>query len=143
MLKMSLLHKAIIITILSAFLISGCTSTGNDSDLASAPEDEEIYPKNSSGELPEWLLLSHRNKGFLASDNNIEEVKTDNGEQDLNSNDDHAAVSSEDEETLDETDEVVSQPAPERVSRPKSSGSPYEPGSIKDLIWHQRQTDGR
>jgi len=136
---MNNLEKLLIIAIILFLLnlpLAGCNLSNNN--LEEVVEPIERLPFNKTEGLPEWLLYSHRSSGFLAPE--VDETQA-------NAVEDEAVAEQEEESSNDiensnnAVDEPVSPPAQNTVSRPRPSGSPYEPGSLKDLIWHQRQAD--
>ncbi len=88
----------------------------------------EKVPETASenSELPKWLQLSHRQEGILGYD--YEPLDFD-----------AIDFASEYNEKVTEQDP----PAGSAGSgpRPNPTGSPYEPGTLDDMIWQQKQKD--
>ncbi len=84
----------------------------------------ETEPVSENAALPEWLKLSHRQLDILNLDSeplDFEETELAAGESDENTNQD---PSSDGRKT---------------TPRPNPTGSPYEPGTLDDMIWQQKQ----
>ncbi len=84
----------------------------------------EIEPAPEKADLPEWLRLSHRQAGAL----NFDYVPLDLDELE-------ALVESSAEATEKDSSSGAGASSP----KPNPTGSPYEAGTLADMIWQQKQ----
>ncbi len=88
-------------------------------------KEGETEPGPGNTRIPVWLQLSHRQSGIL----NFDFEPLDPAEIEA------AAAGSDDEtgEELPSAGTVITTP------KPNPTGSPYEPGTLDDMLWQQRQ----
>jgi hypothetical protein len=98
-------------------MLSGCGYAGEKA--------MDKNPTPGSGEVPEWLQLSHRKSGFLNFDF-----------EPMDPADIEALTAGFDDET---DQQEPSSGAGVSAPKPNPTGSPFEPGTLDDMIWQHRQ----
>lgn len=88
--------------------------------------DKAPETASENSELPKWVQLSHRQEGILG----YEYEPLDFEDTD---------IASGGAEEVEEQDFPAGSAGP--GPRPNPTGSPYEPGTIDDMIWQQKQKD--